>query len=77
MLEQAGINLKGLNIDKLKSECQELITQKNELTATYKNCEKELKSLNQKLENLNQYLGRSEPQKDAREQTDRNTQPSR
>ena len=65
MLEQAGISLKGLNIDKLKAEYQELTAQKKELTATYKNCDKELKSLNRKLENLNQYLGRSEPQKDA------------
>ena len=59
MLEQAGISLKGLNIDKLKSEYQALTTQKKELTATYKNSEKELKSLNRKLENLNQYLAQS------------------
>ena len=72
MLEQAGISLKGLNIDKLKAEYQELTTQKKELTATYKNCDKELKSLNRKLENLNQYLGRTEPQKGAPEQPDRN-----
>ena len=58
MLEQAGINLKSLNVDKLKSEYQELISQKNRLTATYKNCEKEVRELNRKLENLNQYLGR-------------------
>ncbi len=58
MLEQAGINLKSLNIDKLKSEYHELSRQKNELAATYKNCEKEVKELNRKLENLNRYLGR-------------------
>ena len=58
MLEQAGINLKSLNVDKLKSEYQELVIQKNELTATYKNCEKEVRELNRKLENLNQYLRR-------------------
>ena len=58
MLEQAGINLKSLNIDKLKSEYQELSRQKNELAATYKNCEKEVQELNRKLENLNQYLRR-------------------
>lgn len=58
MLEQAGINLKSLNVDKLESEYQELISQKNELTATYKNCEKEVCELNRKLENLNRYLGR-------------------
>lgn len=39
MLEQAGINLKGLNVDKLKSEYQELMKQ----------------------ENLNQYLGQTQP----------------
>ena len=58
MLEQAGINLKSLNIDKLKSEYQELTKQRNELTSTYKSCEKEVRELKQKLDNLNQYLGR-------------------
>ncbi len=77
MLEQAGIHLKGLNIDKLKAEYQELAAQKKELTATYKNCDKELKSLNRKLENLNQYLGRTEPPKNAQEQPDRNNNPAR
>lgn len=58
MLEQAGINLKSLNIDKLKSEYQELTRQKNELTSTYKTYEKEVRELSWKLDNLNQYLGR-------------------
>ena len=58
MLEQAGVDLKSLNLNKLKSEYEELTKQKNELTATYKNCEKEVRELTQKLENLNQYLGR-------------------
>lgn len=58
MLEQAGINLKSLNIDKLKSEYQELTQQKDELTSTYKSYEKEVRGLNRKLDNLNQYLGR-------------------
>lgn len=49
MLEQAGIHLKGLNIDKLKAEYQELTAQKKELTATYKNCDKELKSLRKQI----------------------------
>ena len=77
MLEQAGIHLKGLNIDKLKAEYQELTAQKKELTATYKNCDKELKSLNRKLENLNQYLGRTEPPKKAQEQPDRSNSSDR
>ena len=38
MLEQAGINIKGLNVDKLKAEYQELMKQKSELTSTYKDC---------------------------------------
>lgn len=77
MLEQAGISLKGLNIDTLKSEYQELTAQKSELTSTYKNYEKELKSLNRKLENLNQYLGRTLPQKNTQEQPDRNNDSTR
>ena len=58
MLEQAGISLKSLNVDKLKAEYQELSKQKSELTATYKNCEKEVRELNRKLENLNKYFER-------------------
>lgn len=48
MLEQAGINLKGLNVDKLKAEYQELMKQKSELTSTYKDCEKEVRELKRK-----------------------------
>ena len=77
MLEQAGIPLKDLNIDKMKTEYQALTAQKNELTTTYKNCEKEVKSLKLKLENLNQYLGRTETQKNEQEQPDRNNTPAR
>ena len=62
MLEQAGINLKSLNVDKLKSEYQELTRQKNELTSTYKSCEKEVRELSRKLNTLNQYLGRDTTQ---------------
>ena len=60
MLEQAGIKLKGLNVDKLRAEYQALETQKKELTATYKNCEKEVRDLKQKQENLDRYLGRTQ-----------------
>ena len=34
--------------------------QKNELSSTYKKCEKEVQSLNRKLENLNQYIGQTQ-----------------
>lgn len=65
MLEQAGVDLKPLNQNKLKSEYEELTKQKNELTANYKNCEKEVHELSRKLENLNQYLGREVTQPNA------------
>ena len=71
MLEQAGINLKGLNVDKLKAEYQELMKQKSELTSTYKDCEKEVRELKRKQENLNQYLGRTQPDP-AQEQQEKN-----
>lgn len=60
MLEQAGIKLKGLNVDKLRAEYQALETQKKELTTTYKSCEKEVWNLKRKQENLNRYLGRTQ-----------------
>ena len=42
---------------------QELARQRDELTSTYKTCEKEVRELSRKLDNLNQYLGRdSAPQ---------------
>lgn len=55
------IHILTLNVDKLKAEYQELMKQKNELTSTYKDCEKEVQSLNRKLENLSQYLGQTQP----------------
>ena len=73
MLEQAGINLKGLNVDKLKAEYQELMKQKSELASTYKDCEKEVRELNRKLENLNKYLGRIQPDPAQEQQTKKDT----
>ena len=75
MLEQAGINLKGLNVDKLKAEYQELMKQKSELTSTYKDCEKEVRELKRKQENLNQYLGRTQPDP-AQEQQEKKDTPN-
>lgn len=51
MLEQAGVNPKSLNVNKLKFECEELTKQKTALTDTYKKCEKEVHILTQKLKN--------------------------
>ena len=75
MLEQAGINLKGLNVNKLKAEYQELMKQKSELTSTYKDCEKEVRELKRKQENLNQYLGRTQPDP-AQEQQEKKDTPN-
>lgn len=58
MLEQSGINPSSCNIEKLKAEYQTLSFQKSELAATYRGCEKDVKELNHKLENLNHYIGR-------------------
>ena len=60
-----------LNVDKLKAELEELTKQKNELTSTYKNCEKEVRDLKRKQENLNQYLGRTTPPDVAQEQLEK------
>ena len=75
MVEQAGINLKGLNVDKLKAEYQELMKQKSELTSTYKDCEKEVRELKRKQENLNQYLVRTQPDP-AQEQQEKKDTPN-
>ena len=75
MLEQSGINIKSLNVDKLKAEYQELMKQKSELTSTYKDCEKEVHELKRKQENLNQYLGRTQPDP-AQEQQEKKDTPN-
>ena len=56
MLEQSGIDLKTLNLKKLKLEYQELEVKKKELSATYKTCEKESSQLRRQLELLQAYL---------------------
>lgn len=55
-----AFKLKGLNVDKLRAEYQALETQKKELTATYKNYEKEVQDLKRKQENLDRFLGRTQ-----------------
>lgn len=54
----ALINLKNLDIDKLRSDYNALYTKKESLQKTYKSAEKDIQSLNRKLDNLNQYLDR-------------------
>ena len=60
VLKQKGLDAKTLNIDKLRDEYQELLSQKSNLTSTFQSCNKELRGLNQKLDNLNQYLDREQ-----------------
>ena len=71
MLEQAGIDLKSLNLKKLKSAYQELEKKKMELSTTYKICEKESNQLRRQLEQLQEYLGQeqSSNKQKAKEQT--------
>ena len=59
MLRRMGIDLKNLDLDKLRSDYDALYSKKETLQATYKSAEKEIKAFSRKLDNLNQYLGRS------------------
>ena len=56
MLKRFGINLKTLDVDKLRSEYNALYSKKETLQNTYKSAEKEIKKLSRKLENINQYF---------------------
>lgn len=61
MLEQEEIKLKGLDVEKLKAEYKKLMDEKNNLSATYKKCEKETEQLKKKLDNLNKFLENEMP----------------
>ena len=51
----------GGEVSDLETLAQDIITaQKKELTATYKSCEKEVRDLKRKQENLDRYLGRAQ-----------------
>ena len=60
MLRRAGIDLKTLDLDKMRSDFAALERQKTELQQAYKTSESELKQMKQQLDKLNQYLGREE-----------------
>lgn len=62
MLKRAGINLKTLDIEKLRNEYNALYSEKKELQNSYHSVEKEHKNLQQKLENLNQFLNKTQTQ---------------
>lgn len=70
MLEQSGISLKNLDIEKYKAEYSQLSAKKKELSSTYKTCEHEVEELSKKLQNLNQYLHKTEQQKIKKEKNE-------
>ena len=74
MLNRFGIDLKNLDVEKLRSDYNALYTKKRALQKTYKSAEKEAADLNRKLDNLNQYLDRNPEQQTADKKIDKNTQ---
>ena len=72
MLKRFGINLKTLNIEKLRSEYNALCNKKVALQQTCKSAGNEISDLNQKLDNLNQYLERTPGQSAVDKKTDKN-----
>ena len=62
MLKRFGIDLKTLDVEKLRSDYNALYAKKQALQKTYKSAEKETADLNRKLDNLNQYLDRTPEQ---------------
>lgn len=67
MLERLGVSEKTIDLEKLKAEYQTLDEQKKDFSQTYKSSEKEIKKMEQELDNINKYLNPSintdEPQK--------------
>lgn len=59
MLKRFGINAKNLDVEKLRGDYNALFSKKQALQKTYKSAEKETDEMKRKLENLNQYLGRT------------------
>lgn len=59
ILKRFGIDLKTLDVEKLRSDYNALYAKKQALQKTYKSAEKETADLNRKLDNLNQYLDRT------------------
>lgn len=72
MLKRFGINLKTLDIEKLRSDYNALHQKKTALQQTCKSVGKEISDLNRKLDNLNQYLERTPRQQTIDKKTDKN-----
>lgn len=63
MLQRMGIDMKKLDLDALRNEYNLRYAKKQKLQQTYKSTEKEIASLQRKLDNLNQYLDRTQSSK--------------
>lgn len=68
MLEQAGITIKNMNVQKLKAELSTLEKQKAELTATYKELAKNEKEMQKQMQKLKEYLRAEKEEKHERKQ---------
>ena len=68
MLEQAGITIKNLNVQKLKAELSMLEKQRGELAATYKGLAKNEKELQKQMQKLKEYLRAEREEKHERKQ---------
>ena len=63
MLEQAGVNVKNMNVQKLKTELSHLEKQKTELGFTYKKLTQNEKELQKQMQKLKKYLEMEKKQK--------------
>lgn len=74
MLKRFGVNLKALDVEKLRSDYNALYSKKQVLQKTYKSAERENADLGRKLDNLSQYLDRAPKQQTVDRKSDKNTQ---
>lgn len=72
MLKRFGINLKTLDVEKLRSDYNALHQKKTVMQQTCKSVSKEISDLNRKLDNLNQYLERTPRQQTIDKKPDKN-----
>ncbi len=68
MLEQAGFNVKNMDINKLKAELLQLETQKKEHSSTYKMLAKNEKELQKQMQKLSTYINTEKEQSHERRQ---------
>ena len=57
MLQKAGINIKTMNLDQMRTDFHALEKKKAELQKSYRSAEKDISDMEKKMKNLSQYLG--------------------